>query len=368
MKILVLIASMEAGGAQRVSAHLANAWAARSREITLATFARAERDFYDLDGRVRRCRLDLPGASRNVLDALGANLRRVLALRRVLREERPDVVVAMMTTAAVLAIMASFGLPCRVIACERSFPPSLPIGALWSRLRRVVYPHAHRVAMLTTEGLDWLEHAIPAARGIIIPNPVPFPLPETGGRSPLPIPAGRRLLLAVGRCDEGKQFAHVIAAFADLAAGHARWDLAIVGDGPLREALQQEATRLGLASRVSLPGAAPAIAAWYYRADLFVMTSRFEGFPNALAEAMAHGCPAISYDCHTGPRDIIRHGQDGLLVSPVGDVAALTRALDGLMGDDARRARMSHRALEVRERYAPERVLAMWDQIFEAKA
>jgi glycosyltransferase involved in cell wall biosynthesis len=95
------------------------------------------------------------------------------------------------------------------------------------------------------------------------------------------------------------------------------------------------------------------------------MSSRFEGFPNTLAEAMAHGCAAVSYDCDTGPRDIIRHEQDGLLVTPVGDVAALTSALDRLMGDDVERERMALRAIEVRERYSLQRILTLWDMEFE---
>jgi glycosyltransferase involved in cell wall biosynthesis len=94
------------------------------------------------------------------------------------------------------------------------------------------------------------------------------------------------------------------------------------------------------------------------------MSSRFEGFPNTLAEAMAHGLPAVSFDCDTGPRDIIRHEVDGLLVPP-GDLDALTEALARLMADDALRQQYAARAVEVRQRFSMERVAGMWETLFE---
>lgn len=114
-----------------------------------------------------------------------------------------------------------------------------------------------------------------------------------------------------------------------------------------------------------MPGIAGNVGEWCRNASIFVMSSRFEGFPNALAEAMACGCPAVSYDCDTGPREIIRDGIDGLLVRPVGDVAALAKALGRLMGDDELRKRMADRAPEVIERYSIQKILALWDRVFE---
>jgi glycosyltransferase involved in cell wall biosynthesis len=123
---------------------------------------------------------------------------------------------------------------------------------------------------------------------------------------------------------------------------------------------------MGLTGRIMLPGRAGNTSDWYRRADLYVMSSHYEGFPNALCEAMAHGCAAVSFDCDTGPRDIIRHGENGLLVSPVGDSQALSSALDELMGNDKLRHRMSKKALDVRQRYSMECILLKWDELFNA--
>jgi len=94
------------------------------------------------------------------------------------------------------------------------------------------------------------------------------------------------------------------------------------------------------------------------------MTSQYEGFPNTLVEAMAHGLPAVSYDCDTGPRDIIRHGVDGILV-PEADLAALSRTLTALLGDSDCRKRLGQRALEVRERFSESSVMRKWKELFE---
>jgi glycosyltransferase involved in cell wall biosynthesis len=163
--------------------------------------------------------------------------------------------------------------------------------------------------------------------------------------------------------DEGKQFDRLIEAFSRLAIRHADWDLVILGEGAERENLEGVIELLDLNSRVRMPGRCGNVGDWYERADLYVMSSRFEGFPNTLAEAMAYGCAAVSYDCDTGPRDIIRNEVDGLLVRPVGDVSALAEALDKMMGNEALRKDMGIRAIEVRERFSPERILGLSESI-----
>jgi len=155
----------------------------------------------------------------------------------------------------------------------------------------------------------------------------------------------------------------LLEAFVTLARKYYNWNLVILGEGPERRALETQVQAFGLDGRVFLPGRVGNVGEWYERADVYVMSSRFEGFPNALAEAMAHGLPAVSFDCDTGPRDIIRPEVDGLLVLP-GNVDALTAALDRLMDDAALRAQFAARAVEVRERFSMERIAGMWEELF----
>ena len=273
--------------------------------------------------------------------------------------------VSFLTNVNVAALLASVGLNSRVVACERTYPPSVPVGLLLGTLRRITYSRAARVVMQSREGVSWLNSRIPSARGIWIPNPVVYPLPS-GRHAVSPealIQGGRKLLLAVGRMDAGKQFDELLRSFASVHTQFSDWDLAILGEGPERSSLERLAAALNIGPHVRFPGQVDNPSDWYLRANLFVLSSRYEGFPNALAEAMAHGCAAVSYDCDTGPRDIIRHGYDGLLVTPVGDVPALAKALRRLMSDDTERQHMAARAVEVRERFSTRHILQMWDEL-----
>ncbi|MGH8514535.1 MAG: glycosyltransferase family 4 protein, partial [Gammaproteobacteria bacterium] len=367
MRLLFFIHSLSGGGAERVTANLANHWAAKGWHITIVTLAPLSLDFYDLHPAVGRIALELAGESRNVLAGLWKNLHRVRALRQVLRQVQPDIALAVMSTANVILALATRGLGnlC-AIGAERTHPPHFPLGAQWEALRRSTYGQLAGVVALTQESAEWLRQHTRAQRVPIIPNMALWPLAV---HAPRLIPetvrgADRRILLAVGRLDKQKGFDWLLEAFSALARKYYDWNLAILGEGQERRALETQVQAARLDGRVFLPGRARNVGEWYERADLYVMSSRFEGFPLTLAEAMAHGLPAVSFDCDTGPRDIIRPEVDGLLVPP-GNVEALTAALDRLMGDAALRVQFAVRALEARERFSIERIAGMWKELFE---
>lgn len=358
--------SLAGGGAERAVATLANYWAGRRWGVMVATLAPVADDFYRLDPRVERIAFDLGRPSTGVFDALCQNARRVGALRRVLAEARPDVALSMMSTPNVLLAFASRGMPgLLAVGAERCYPPYAPLGRVWSSLRRRMYGRLSALVAQTADGAQWLGANSSARRIAVIPNAAPWPLPV---QAPTIAPAlhcgvGRRILLAVGRLDGVKNFSLLVQVFARLAARHAGWDLVILGEGIERAALERAVRDNGLAQRVRLPGMAGNVGQWYGRAELFVMSSRSEGFPNALAEALAHGLPAVSFDCRTGPRDIIRHGVDGLLAAP-DDADALADALDRVMGDSRLRARLAARAGAARQRFSLDRVAGMWEALF----
>lgn len=363
-RVLLFIHSLHGGGAERVAADLSAHWAAEGSEVMVVTQASADGDVYALHPKVRREVLHTAGEGGGLRGIL-SNIQRVRALRRVVKSFRPDIVLGMMTTASVLSVLACAGLNCRVIATEHTHPPSQTLSGFWQRLRRLTYPRAARVVALTRGTADWLEQHVPGSRLAVIPNPVHFPLPRA---EPIVTPApqdGRKRLLAVGRLHGDKGFDLLIQAFARLAPSHPGWDLVILGEGSERQALEAQVREAGLESRISMPGRAGNVGDWYDSADLYVLTSRFEGLSNTLLESMASGLAAVSFDCDTGPREIIREGIDGVLVRPNGDVPALCKALDAVMGDDNGRARMAQAATDVRDRFSAARVLQKWQELFD---
>jgi glycosyltransferase involved in cell wall biosynthesis len=194
----------------------------------------------------------------------------------------------------------------------------------------------------------------------VVPNPVDVEALGTDGARELPI--APRTLVAMGRLARQKGFDVLLDAFARCAPAHPEWKLLILGEGEERTRLEAQVRALGLDGRVQLPGRVQRPGAILRRAELFVLPSRWEGFPNALLEAMACGVAAIAADCPSGPRDIVRPGVDGVLVPPE-DPAALAAALDRLLTDGEERRRLAARAPEVRERFGLPQVMARWDAL-----
>lgn len=364
MRILFLVSSMQGGGAERVAALLCNHWAAEGHNVTLMpTFTGGGQCFYPLDQRIRIDYLsDRVGSrSRSVFN----KVRRYWALRRAIREIKPDGIVSFLPHVNVAAVLSTLDLQIPVVVSERSYPPSIPLSTGLEVLRRFAYPRATSVIVQTQRTLAWLQDRYPKSQGRVIPNPVVYPLPEG---TPVLKPASvvnetRRVALAVGRLSEEKGFELLLQAFGMLAQHYTEWDLVILGEGPERERLENQRDRLGLSLRIHLPGRAGNPGYWYARAEYYVMSSRFEGFPNTLLEAMAYGLPVVSFDCDTGPADIIREGVDGHLVAPAEGAAGLSRTMEVLMRDEGSRKRMGNAATTARERFSPKRIMADWDEV-----
>jgi glycosyltransferase involved in cell wall biosynthesis len=234
-------------------------------------------------------------------------------------------------------------------------------------LRRWYYPAAAGVVVQTDATARWARKWLLSDRVRMIPNPVVPPPASIGDAVRNRVPSDTRMMVAMGRLERQKGFDLLLAAFSLVADDHPEWRLVILGEGPERAALEQAIRERGLADRVMLPGVSKTPEDWLRACDLFVLSSRYEGFPNALGEAMACGLPVVSFDCPVGPGEIISHGEDGLLV-PAGDVSALAAAMRRLIDDPAEAARMAGRAARVVERFGEEAVAARWEELLLATA
>lgn len=363
MKILFLLSSMEAGGAERVAALLASAWADRGDDVILMpTFSGGGNCAYPLSPSVEL---------RFLSDIVGSNpskLMRLKALRRSIKSDRPDVILSFLPHVSSAALAAAAGLGIPVIACERTYPPLLqpPLPIFYRVARRLSYPFADALVGQTETTAAWLRARGGRALIRTIPNPVADPLPSNPPHLPPEevLAPDRKLLLWAGRFEESKRADVLIDAFARIAGAVPDWDVVLLGDGPARTSATTLAKHHGLDDRIHLPGFAGNLADWYRRADAFVMTSSYEGFPNALLEAMAQGLPSIAFDVLTGPAELSDGGRRLILLPDCDHVDALAGALSTLLRDRARREELGRAALETATDYSKDRVLAMWDDLF----
>lgn len=393
-RLTLVVPSLGFGGAERVMSLMADHWADAGHQVTLITLDAGNGDTYRVSKNVRTVRLAVTRPSESTWQAVRNNLRRVIRLRRAIRESRPDHVVSFVDTTNVLVLLATIGLRVGVIVAERIDPARHPIGPVWSWLRRRTYPRCHALVVQTERVRRRMETIAKRRPIYVIPNAV-FP-PKLGdtsgdgerrvagtedvGRRPRPAAASPELhpdqppatrpselrahrIVGMGRLENQKGFDLLLAAFARIAENHSKSRLQILGEGSAHNELQELAKQLGISDRVELTGWCDAPQAVLRGAELFVLSSRYEGFPNALLEAMACGVPVVSFDCPSGPAEIIRHEVDGLLV-PAEDVAALAAAMGRVLSDADLRRRLGVRAAEVTDRFSVERFFTVWDAVF----
>ncbi|HUE15532.1 MAG TPA: glycosyltransferase family 4 protein [Planctomycetaceae bacterium] len=360
-RLTLVVPSLAFGGAERVVAKTANHWAAHGDVVTVVTLSGEAGDTYPLDPRVLRMALNAMHESRGPLEAIRSNLDRLRLLRSAIVSSAPETVISFTDRMNVLTLLACRPLGVDTVISERIDPSRHKIGRTWSWLRRRVYPSA-RALVVQTERVHRQMGGVMRGRPIyVIPNAVEAP-PRAEPRPAADDPAGLRWIIAVGRLAPQKGFDLLIDAFSRIAERHPRWSLKILGEGPARSTLEQLIDGKGLAGRVVLAGWESDPTAVLRGSDLFVLSSRFEGFPNALLEAMACGLPAISFDCESGPAEIVREEIDGLLVPPE-DVGALAKAIDRALTDEALRARLGAEAVHVVERFSVESYFAHWETV-----
>jgi glycosyltransferase involved in cell wall biosynthesis len=186
----------------------------------------------------------------------------------------------------------------------------------------------------------------------------PNAAPDVGGRR---ASLDDKVVIAAGRLTRQKAFGRLVDAWAAVAPRHPGWQLRIYGEGPKRRYLQKRIRRHRIRESARIEHFSDRLLDEFERASLYVMTSRREGFPMVLLEAMGVGLPVVSVDCDTGPRDIVTDGVDGRIV-PEDDRPALVEAMSELMADDARRKAFGAAAVEAAARYDQARIAARWEE------
>jgi glycosyltransferase involved in cell wall biosynthesis len=354
MRIAFVQAGLGAGGAEKIVSLLAQHRLSLGDEVHVLAFRNEPSgSYFPYNERVK---IVIPSQSSLIS---GGRLPRVAArtiwLRNRFKEIRPDLIVSFLTKTNVLVLLASFGLEIPVVISERNNPLKQGAHAFWYPASLMLARRAGALVMQTDAAYEMLPGSL-KARALVIPNPsvTPNGSSRAGGNG--------KTIVAVGRLVEQKGFDLLIEAVARLTADLPEVRLIIFGEGPDRDALEARAATLGIADRVSLPGNTTKPGTWISAGDVFVLSSRYEGFPNVLIEALAGGLPTVAFDCPWGPSAILTHEKNGMLV-PAENVGALAASLKRVLTDQAMRKRISAAAPSAAARFSLGSVLASWDSV-----
>jgi glycosyltransferase involved in cell wall biosynthesis len=232
----------------------------------------------------------------------------------------------------------------------------------WEIVRKFIYRLAQNVVVQTNTVERWFKSNITTKNITVIPNAVRYSsrFHDSVAVSEKNAP----FLVAIGRLGREKGFDLLIQAFSDSALAVGGYKLVILGEGQERSALEGQIGALGLVDSVSLPGHVGNVAQWLSKAQIFVLSSRYEGFPNALLEAMQLGVPSISFDCPSGPSDIIRNEHNGLLVPPE-NIEALSAALVRLASDRDLQKKFSTAARSINDQFSPQKIYRQWIEVID---
>ncbi len=365
MKVLFVARAIHqmAGGVERMIVTIMNALVHRGYHIDLLTWDRSTATaFYPLDPQITWHRLSVGNPALKATPWI--RLRRLQRVRQLIQRTNPDVIVCFQSGTFLSVSLYTLGMRKSIMVAERNAvsrfkylnPPNT------QRLTYQVFRWAKRI-LIQCESYRSHYPKFLRSRITTIPNPV-FPAQEFA-QPDVPNKQGRWCLLSVGRLSYQKNFAVLIQAFARLATQFPTWDLKIIGAGEEQESLQDLIDSHNLSDRITLSGVTPTITDQYVQANLFCLPSLWEGFPNALAEALAHGLPSIGFAECAGMADLISPGQNGALAPGEQQPADLAATLAPLMASAAMRKIMSHNAIASIRNYEPSKIFDQWETVLK---
>jgi|MudIll2142460700_1097286.scaffolds.fasta_scaffold09138_5 glycosyltransferase involved in cell wall biosynthesis len=374
-KVLFFIPSLEGGGAEKVMVNILRQADKSNIEPVLLLLYPFEHSPY---------RALLPEYVRVIVagrnsDSIVEKIKQGMHFFKTVYRVKPKAIVSMLTHCNIMAVLAGMVFGIRVVACEQNtlgevIKAKEGRNILWipvAPLVKIVYRFADKI-IAVSEGVKINltdEFRIPAHMIEVIYNPIDIDRISELSRMPLEHPffqGSAPVILAIGRLVRQKRFDLLIRAFREvLSELDAR--LIIAGEGPERESLQRLAKDLGIGEKISLVGFQANPYAFLSKADVFVLSSSYEGLPMVLLEALACGTPVISTDCKSGPREILDNGRCGLLV-PEGDEGALAEGIVRLVRDKALQEALSHLGKKRARDFSIDEVFKQYERVIYQSA
>ncbi len=351
-KVLLVVKSLACGGAERVVVNLAEGFVTSKMDVVVVTTDGEVPDYFELSGNIQRFSLV---NWKKVNNPIKRNWSLLRELRKIFKEEEPDFIISFVHMVNLRAILAHIGLNSKLIITEHTSPLKAPLAIQWRTTRRILYPLCDRLVCVSegvSAGFDWLR------KRSVIYNPIPKFSESQREKT-------NQIIGAVGRLHRAKGFDILIETFATVVEKRPNWQLHIYGDGEERAKLESLVRQHNLDESVMIKGFASDIAKAYRSMDLFVLSSRYEGLGLVLAEAQSLGVPCISFDCPSGPSEIIEDGIDGLLIEN-GNKNRLAFSIIQLIDSPKKRKQLSLNGQDSAKRFQINSVIEEWLNLFNS--
>lgn len=347
MKLTFVTSTLHAGGSERVMSLLANTFDKRGYEVEIICINK-HLVFYPINDGVKVWFAEDEVKSTSIL-------KKMMWLRKHIKSEKPDVVIAFMLEVFCVTLASLIGINIPVISSERIDPHFFGKvkGFLrWVLLRRTAY------LVVQTQRIKEFYSSKLQARATIIKNPVTEKVFELK-----PVTKENRII-AVGRLAYQKNYPMMFRAFAHIHQEFPDYKLFVYGDGPQKDEIRDSIHQLGMEDNIILAGKSDHVIDEMNRSRLFVMSSDYEGMSNALLEAICVGLPALSTDV-SGAKDLISEDKNGYVV-PVNDEAAFTSALKRLLSSPERMEEMGKRSKAMAPDFKEEKIVEQWEEVIKA--
>lgn len=353
MKIGFFIGGLGTGGAQRVICNLSN-YLSQKHSVTIITMSSITSS-YKLNENVEHISLEKQSEKSNFIIR---NIKRIIRLNQIIKQQDYDIIITFLPITSFIMLLFRKRIKIPIIVSVRNDPKIEYSSKISNLLMRLLYPLADGFIFQTEEAKKYFDSIdnITKKNSIILPNPINEDFIEEpfGGER-------KKVIVSVGRLAEQKNHMLLINAFNKVADKYSDYKLIIYGEGHLRHKLEEKIRELNLEERVKLAGSVKNIKHYIRDASLFILSSDYEGMPNALMEAMALGLPVISTDCPCGgPRFLIKNGINGLLV-PTNDCDSMAEAIDKILGDKNFSAALGKQAVRIVEELDPIKIYKQWE-------
>jgi len=352
-KILILPIRMDnAGGTERVMANLANEWS-KNYEIHLVPI-QYKSSFYKINSKVKIKYLEYKNRYKNKLINESIKIFKVSKLtRKYIKENQIDIVYTPDTVCSLIALFSTLFSNVKVIsALHRSYENS---GRLDKILKKNFYNFFSKVVTLTK--IDEEIYKKYGAKAVSIPNSLTFYPKEKAELK-------NKNILVVGRFVAIKRYEELISKLVNFFNKYPDWKLSIIGNGPYKKKYLSLIEKHKLEKNIVVIDSKKNIIEEYLKSSIFLLCSKYEGFSLVLLEALSVGVPCISFDCPSGPREIIKNNEDGFLVEN-GNFDEFINKLEILVNDEELRIRMGNNARSNIKRFSTKNIQKKWDKIIE---